>query len=169
MSLSKLWEIVKDRELFCPLGQKESETTQPLNNTFTIKLKYLPVRPQILMQPLQQKPTAFQPFSLPPIVTEQIFIHFPIQSLNISHVFFIRIFLYIGYGPKHHFLILYCPPPTLNCSAQISFHLSFQQDTHILVFLGNFPHHYFHLTNSLSSKSISAWSQLNLGLNCLIT
>ena len=29
MSLSKLWEIVKDREAWCPWGCKESDTTDP--------------------------------------------------------------------------------------------------------------------------------------------
>ena len=32
MSLSKLWEIVKDREEWCPWGHKESDTTEQLNN-----------------------------------------------------------------------------------------------------------------------------------------
>ena len=67
-----------------------------------------------------------------------------------------------------HFSLTYLLS-SLQISAQISFHLSFQQDTHIFVSLSSFPHHYFHLTNSLSSKRISAWSQLNLALNCLIT
>ena len=32
MSLSKLWEIVKDREGCSPWGCKESDTTKRLNN-----------------------------------------------------------------------------------------------------------------------------------------
>ena len=111
--------------------------------------------------PLQQKPTAFQPVSLPPIVTEQIFIYFPVLSLNTSHVFFIRIFLHIDYGQKHHFLILCRPPPPLNCSAQIPFHLSFQRDTHILVSSGNFPHHYFHFTKYIRLQSIKFGLELS--------
>ena len=35
MSLSKLWEVVKDRSLECcsPWGQKESDMTERLNNS----------------------------------------------------------------------------------------------------------------------------------------
>ena len=32
VSLSKLWEIVKDREAWCPWSCKESDTTYRLNN-----------------------------------------------------------------------------------------------------------------------------------------
>ena len=32
MSLSKLWEMVKEREAWRPWGHKESDTTEPLNN-----------------------------------------------------------------------------------------------------------------------------------------
>ena len=31
MSLSKLWEMVKDREASCPWGHKESDVTERLN------------------------------------------------------------------------------------------------------------------------------------------
>ena len=32
MSLSNLWEMVKDREIWCPWGHKESDMTDQLNN-----------------------------------------------------------------------------------------------------------------------------------------
>ena len=32
MSLSKFWEMVKDREAWCPWGHKESDMTKRLNN-----------------------------------------------------------------------------------------------------------------------------------------
>ena len=35
MSLSKLWEMVKDREAWSPWGLKESDTTEQLNNNIT--------------------------------------------------------------------------------------------------------------------------------------
>ena len=38
MSLSKLWEIVKDRKAWCcsPRGGKESDTTKSLNNNIKV-------------------------------------------------------------------------------------------------------------------------------------
>ena len=44
MSLSKLWEIVKDREGCSPWGCKESDTTKRLNNNNLQILNVLPLQ-----------------------------------------------------------------------------------------------------------------------------
>ena len=41
MSLSKLWEMVKDREAWCAIVcgvEKQSNMTEPLNNSWALKI-----------------------------------------------------------------------------------------------------------------------------------